>query len=122
MGIINALDNKTVEIFLKQIDKELKKGHLRIISRKVDIGDKIVNHKQALLDLKIYSVEELKEKLYNLKIEDCFRVSFDYDITRDYNSEIFEFRKKVNGIQAYIKLFIDRNGVVCFSFHRSKEG
>jgi len=119
---INALDNKTVELFLKQMRKELKKGHLRIIPRKVDIGNKIINHKQALLDLKIYSVEELKDELYNLKIEDCFRVSFDYDITRDYNSEIFEFRKIVNGILAYIKLFIDRDDVVCFSFHRSKEG
>lgn len=115
------VEEKTIEIFLKQMVKELNKGHLRIVPRNLNIDNRVINYKQALFDLKIYTLDDLKSHLYSLKKYDCIRISNDYDLTRDENSEIFEFLKYINGIRTYIKLFLDKNGVVCLSFHRSKE-
>ena len=43
----------------------------------------------------------------------------DHDRWRDYNSEMYKFIKKINGKDVYIKLTINRKGLLCLSFHES---
>ena len=54
----------------------------------------------------------------DLNVQDCISVSSDYDVFRDFNTEMYVFLKMINGKKVYIKL-IYRNKVVCLSFHES---
>lgn len=54
----------------------------------------------------------------DLNVQDCISVSFDYDVSRDYNTEMYVFLKMINGKKVYIKLTY-RNKVICLSFHES---
>ena len=46
----------------------------------------------------------------------------DRDSHRDYNSKILIFIKKINHKDVYIKLTINRKGLLCLSFHESYKG
>lgn len=37
----------------------------------------------------------------NLNVQDCISVSFDYDVSRDYNTEMYVFLKMINGKNVY---------------------
>lgn len=112
-----------VERFLTITRKCIKKNQMILVNRNhIDIGGKIVNTKQALVDLEI-TIQDMWKIISNLTSNDFIRVSFDYDIKRDNNSEIFEFVKEIKHISVYIKLTVDEvRGLVCLSFHRSNRG
>lgn len=117
--------NKTIDLvavtyFLNVIKKEILRNNFILEPRKdIDIGYKIVNYKEALLDLSI-TLQDVKEKIINLKSTECIDISFDRDKNRDYNSEIFEFITYINEIKTYIKITMNDEYVICISFHRSK--
>ena len=121
--IINAtIDNVVVESFLKTVKREIKKGNRSFVGhRNVCSNGKVISAKQALLDIGIVKIKEIWDVILNLEVSDCFRISMDYDKTRDMNSEIFEFIKVYNKLNVYIKLLINDRGVVCLSFHISNK-
>ena len=112
-------DYTIVKHFLSLARNEIRKGNFRLEPRKnIKVDGTAKNYKQCLFDLSI-TIEGVKEKIYSLKEEECYRISFDYDSSRDYNSEIFEFLTNVNNIITYIKLTINNVGLLCLSFHKS---
>lgn len=109
-----------VESFLNTVRSCIRKRKMILVNRNhIDIGGRIVNTKQALVDLEM-NIDEMWKVVHNLTVDDFIRVSFDYDRKRDNNSEIFEFVKEIKNIKIYIKLTVDEiRGLVCLSFHRS---
>lgn len=121
--MLSTLDKETVNIFLKTSKKEIENNHVCFIGyRKVESNGKIINAKQALLDIGIVNQKEIWEHIKQLEVDNCFRVSRDRDISRDFNSEIFEFKKVINKKMVYIKLTINERGVLCLSFHLDNGG
>lgn len=121
MRLINqVVDIDIVTSFLKTIRKEIKRGHRIFIGyRSISSNGKIVNAKQGLLDIGIVKASDIWKYIFELESNECFRIGFDYDKSRDMNSELFEFIKKINKKNVYIKLFLNSRGVVCLSFHIS---
>lgn len=121
MRLINqVVDIGIVTSFLKTIRKEIKRGHRFFIGyRSISSNGKIVNAKQGLLDIGIVKASDIWKYIFELEPNECFRIGFDYDKSRDMNSELFEFIKKINKKNVYIKLFLNSRGVVCLSFHIS---
>ncbi len=37
----------------------------------------------------------------DLNVQDCISVGFDYDVSRDYNTEMYVFLKMINGKKVY---------------------
>lgn len=113
-------DIDIVKNFLKTVRNCIRKRKMILVNRNhIDIGGKIVNTKQALADLEM-SIPDMWKVVNNLTVEDFIRVSFDYDIKRDNNSEMVEFVKEIKNNKVYIKLTVDEiRGLVCLSFHRS---
>lgn len=117
---MNNIDYKLVESFLKMVRNEIKKRNFMLIPRKdIDIGDRIVNYKEALLDLEV-NIKDVPNYICELNSTDCIKIEMDYDKKRDMNSEWFIFLKIINEINTYIKVSINCYGVVCLSFHRAK--
>ena len=114
------MDEKVVELFLKTVYREVNNGNWFLVPRKdIRYDGKIVNYKQALIDLGIVKVKQVEYYLTSLKAIDCFNISRDYDRRRDFNDDIYEFRIMVNKMETYVKLTINNRGVVCISFHKS---
>ncbi len=104
--------------FLNIAKKEIKKGNREFISyRFIKSNGKTVTTKQALLDIGIINSKEIWKYILELKPDECFKISKDYDNKRDFNSEMFEFIKLINKKQVYIKLTINDVNLVCLSFH-----
>lgn len=121
MLLLTTIDEEAVKNLLKQIPILIRKKKMVLVNRKIQLSNRTVTTSQALLDLGI-TISGVWNIVQNLKVEECFRVSNEYDVRRDSNSEVFEFRKIINGKKVYIKLLIDeRRGLVCLSFHRSVE-
>lgn len=116
-----TIDIETVTLFLITAKKEINKGNRIFINRVIDSSGKKISAKQGLLDIGIISSKELWNYILELKPEECFRISFDYDKTRDMNSEIFEFLKIINKKNVYIKLTMNDRGIICLSFHISNK-
>jgi hypothetical protein len=117
-----TIDLKAVTYFLSAVRKEILKGNFKLEPRRdIDIGSRIVTFKQALVDLSIFTIDEVKARILKLDPNECIDISFDYDKRRDFNSEIYEFVTYVNGIKTYIKMTLNEKGVLCLSFHRSKK-
>lgn len=121
MRLINqVVDIGIVTSFLKTVKKEIKRGHRVFIGyRSISSNGKIVNAKQGLLDIGVVKASDIWKYIFELEPNECFRIGFDYDKSRDMNSELFEFIKKINKKNVYIKLFLNNRGVVCLSFHIS---
>ena len=112
-------DINAVKDFLKICKKEIQKGHCYFIGNiTINMHGKVISAKQTLLDIGIMNKKQLWQYITELKASECIKVDFDYDIKRDTNSEIFIFKKKINGYMIYIKLTLRRNGVICLSFHQ----
>ena len=109
MRLINqVVDIGIVTSFLKTIRKEIKRGHRVFIGyRSISSNGKIVNAKQGLLDIGIVKASDIWKYIFELEPSECFRIGFDYDKSRDMNSELFEFIKKINKKNVYIKLFLN---------------
>lgn len=117
---MNAVNLNDVEIFLKTAKKEIKKGNRKfVINRFVKYDGKEISAKVALLELGITNQRQIWSYILDLTVDDCFRISRDYDIKRDNNDYMYEFIKCINGIKTYIKLTINERGTLCLSFHKS---
>ena len=117
--MLSTLDKYAVDNFLKLCKKEIKIGNRKFISlRKVVIKGSVMSAYDALYNLGINDEKEMWNYILNLEVKDCIDVSFDYDASRDYNSEMYEFIIYINNTKVYIKLTY-RNKVICLSFHES---
>lgn len=120
--MITTLDNTAVKSFLKIAKELIRRKKYKIIPRTYNLNGVRVNYKQAIIRIGIIRIESIWNYILELKEEDCFRVSKDIDLSRDTNSEVFEFIKVINGKRVYIKLTLKNDGddkVICLSFHES---
>ena len=116
--MLSVLDSNTVSVFLKMARKEIDNNNVYFVGyRTVESNGRIINAKQALLDIGISNKKEIWKYVKSLEVSDCFRISRDRDFKRDFNSEIFEFKKIINKKDVYIKLTINNRGLLCLSFH-----
>lgn len=113
------IDLDVVESFLKIVRRDVLKGNVHFVNRQVHYGDKRISSYQALLDLGIRNKKELWKYILNLSPTDCIKISRDYDFSRDYNDDMYEFIIFINSIKIYIKLTINNRGTLCLSFHKS---
>lgn len=114
-----ALDIEATRIFLKMCKREISKGNCHLVNRTININGKIINSKQALLNLGIMKKEQIWNYILELKVEDCIKVDIDYNKKMDNNTEIYVFKKIINKKEVYIKLTMRTSGVICISFHES---
>ncbi len=120
--MITTLDNTAVKSFLKIAKELIRRKKYKIIPRTYNLDDVRVNYKEAIIRIGIIRIESIWNYILELKEEDCFRISKDIDLSRDTNSEVFEFIKVINGKRVYIKLNLKNDGddkVICLSFHES---
>lgn len=118
--MLDALNQDTVKSFLIICKKEIKKGNRQLIPRTIEKDGKVISFKQLLLDLNIMKIEQIWDYILQLECFECQKIDFDYDKKRDFNSEIFVFKKLINNKNIYIKLTIrEPRGVICISFHES---
>ena len=123
MKNLSKLDEFAVNAFLitsKKLIHENKK--MFIWYRELNINGKILTAKQALYEIGIFHEKEIWNYILELNSADLIKIEMDRDIHRDYNSEIFVFIKEINGKDIYIKLTINRKGLLCLSFHESYKG
>lgn len=117
--MLSTLDKNAVESFLKLCKLEINKGNRKFIgSRKITIKGTIMSAYDALYNLGIKDEKEMWNYILTLEAKDCIDVSFDYDASRDNNTEMYVFIIYINNIKVYIKLTY-RNKVICLSFHES---
>lgn len=120
--MITTLDNTAVKSFFKIAKELIRRKKYKIIPRTYNLDDVRVNYKEAIIRIGIIRIESIWNYILELKEEDCFRISKDIDLSRDTNSEVFEFIKVINGKRVYIKLTLKNDGddkVICLSFHES---
>ena len=116
--MLSNLDLAAVNSFLITARKEIDKNNVYFVYyRNVKSGNKVVNARQALLDIGIIKISEIWNHIKELQPSDCFRISRDRDFSRDFNAEIYEFKKNINRKNVYIKLTINDKGLLCISFH-----
>ena len=117
--MLSTLDKNAVDNFLKLCRREIEKNNVLFIkNRKINLNGRILNARQALAEIGIFKEKEIWKYVMDLNVQDCIDVGFDYDTSRDFNTEIYVFIKVINGNKVYIKLTY-RNKVVCLSFHES---
>lgn len=120
--MLATLDKTALKSFLKESKILIKRKRRTIIPRDYDINGEKVYYIQAILDIGLLSKEQIWDYIIDLKEEECFRISNDYDLSRDFNSEMFEFIKIINGKRVYIKLTLkggENDKILCLSFHES---
>lgn len=121
--MLSSLDLAAVNSFLITARKEIDKNNAYFVYyRNVKSGNKVVNARQALLDIGIIKISEIWNHIKELQPSDCFRISRDRDFSRDFNTEIYEFKKNINRKNVYIKLTINDKGLLCISFHINNGG
>ncbi len=121
--MLSNLDLAAVNSFLITARKEIDKNNAYFVYyRNVKSGNKVVNARQALLDIGIIKISEIWNHIKELQPSDCFRISRDRDFSRDFNAEIYEFKKIINRKNVYIKLTINDKGLLCISFHIDNGG
>ena len=117
--MLSTLEKNAVDNFLKLCRREIEKNNVLFIkNRKINLNGRILNAKQALAEIGIFKENEIWKYVLELNVQDCISVGFDYDVSRDYNTEMYIFLKIINGKKVYIKLTY-RNKVICLSFHES---
>ena len=121
--MLSNLDLAAVNSFLITDRKEIDKNNAYFVYyRNVKSGNKVVNARQALLDIGIIKISEIWNHIKELQPSDCFRISRDRDFGRNFNAEIYEFKKIINRKNVYIKLTINDKGLLCISFHIDNGG
>ncbi len=121
--MLGSLDLAVVNLFLITARREIDKNNAYFVYyRNVKSGNKVVNARQALLDIGIIKISEIWNYIKELQPSDCFRISRDRDFSRDFNAEIYEFKKIINRKNVYIKLTINDKGLLCISFHINNGG
>ena len=121
--MLSSLDLAAVNLFLITARKEIDKNNAYFVYyRNVKSGNKVVNARQASLDIGIIKISEILNHIKELQPSDYFRISRDRDFSRDFNAEIYEFKKNINRKNVYIKLTINDKGLLCISFHIDNGG
>lgn len=121
--MLSSLDLAAVNSFLITARKEIDKNNAYFVYYwNVKSGNKVVNARQALLDIGIIKISEIWNHIKELQPSDCFRISRDRDFSRDFNAKIYEFKKIINRKNVYIKLTINDKGLLCISFHIDNGG
>lgn len=119
-NMLSTLDLDTVNSFLKTCKNEIDKRNCYFVGyRKISINGKVIYAKQALIDIGIMKEKDIWIHIKNLEAKDCIKIDRDRDYSRDMNSEVYVFKKIINGKMVYIKLTINDRGVICISFHES---
>ena len=123
MKSLSKLDEFAVNSFLITAKKLIHENKKQFVwYRELNINGKILTAKQALYDIGIFHEKELWNYILELNSADLIKIEMDRDSHRDYNSEMFVFIKKINHKDVYIKLTINRKGLLCLSFHESYKG
>lgn len=123
MKSLSKLDEFAVNSFLITAKKLIHENKKQFIwYRELNINGKILTAKQALYDIGIFHEKEIWNYILELNSTDLIKIEMDRDSHRDYNSEMFIFIKKINDKDIYIKLTINRKGLLCLSFHESYKG
>ena len=118
--MLSTLDIDAVNTFLKICKREIEKKNCYFVGdRAININGKKISAKQALIDIGIMKVQDIWKHILDLGIDDCIKVDRDHDYSRDMNSEVYIFRKKINSKIVYIKLTMNDRGIICISFHES---
>lgn len=123
MNNLTKLDEFAVNAFLntsKRLIHENKKEFAWY--RRLDINGKVISARQALYDIGILNEKQLWNYVLELTPSELLNIEMDYDRRRDFNSEMYIFIKNINGKDVYIKLTINRRGLLCLSFHESYIG
>ena len=77
--------------------KEIDKNNAYFVYyRNVKSGNKVVNARQASLDIGIIKISEILNHIKELQPSDYFRISRDREFSRNFNAEIYEFKKIIN--------------------------
>ncbi len=123
MKNLSKIDEFAVNAFLNTSKKLIHENKKQFIwYRELKINGKILTAKQALYDIGIFHEKEIWNYILELNPTELIKIEMDRDSHRDYNSEIFVFIKKINSKDIYIKLTINRKGLLCLSFHESYKG
>ena len=123
MKSLSKLDEFAVNSFLITAKKLIHEDKKQFVwYRELNINGKILTAKQALYDIGIFHEKELWNYILELNPTELIKIDMDRDSHRDYNSEMFIFIKKINHNDVYIKLTINRKGLLCLSFHESYKG
>ena len=115
--MLSRLDYESANSFLKMAKREIEKNNTYIVPSK-KVNNKKYRTVDLLLMIGINSTKEVWDHILDLTPDDCIDISIDYDLSRDYNTEQYEFIKIINDIEVYIKLTI-RDKLVCMSFHEN---
>lgn len=119
-NMINTFDLDVVNLFLKTCKSEINKKKCYFIGyRNLNINNKVISAKQALIDIGIMKEKDIWNYIKLLEAKDCFKIERDRDHFRDMNSEVYIFKKNINRKLVYIKLTINHKGLICISFHES---
>ena len=86
--MLTTLDKTALKSFLRESKILIKRKRRVIIPRYYDINGKEVYYIQAILDIGLMNKEQIWDYIIDLKEEECFRISHDHDLSRDFNSEI----------------------------------
>ena len=123
MKSLSKLDEFAVNSFLITAKKLIHENKKQFVwYRELKINGKILTVKQALYDIGIFHEKELCNYILELNPTELIKIEMDRDSHKDYNSEMFVFIKKINDKDIYIKLTINRKGLLCLSFHESYKG
>jgi len=123
MKSLSKLDEFAVNSFLITAKKLIHENKKQFVwYRELKINGKILTVKQALYDIGIFLEKELWNYILELNPTELIKIEMDRDSHKDYNSEMFVFIKKINDKDIYIKLTINRKGLLCLSFHESYKG
>ncbi|WP_407270771.1 hypothetical protein [Radiobacillus sp. PE A8.2] len=109
---------QNVRAFLYEAKKLVSVGRKVFIKRKgYELPDGTqINYLQALLDLDIGNIDEAWGYVLSLS-PNHYHAGPIPDRDRPDSNDMWVFKRKINDIDAYIKLKIDNRGCVCISFH-----
>ena len=94
--MLSSLDLAAVNLFLITARKEIDKNNAYFVYyRNVKSGNKVVNARQASLDIGIIKISEILNHIKELQPSDYFRISRDREFSRNFNAEIYELLKKI---------------------------
>jgi hypothetical protein len=113
------LSNNGAKVFLIEAKALISRGRRDFVTRWYELPDgKRVRYIEAILDIGLTNIQQAWNEILTLKPSHYFRgPNPDWDRPND-RSQVWEFKKEVNGMMAYIKLKIDHRGCVCIPFHK----
>ena len=95
--MLSSLDLAAVNLFLITARKEIDKNNAYFVYyRNVKSGNKVVNARQASLDIGIIKISEILNHIKELQPSDYFRISRDREFSINFKAEIYEFNIIIN--------------------------